>query len=83
NATTQTERHCLEVENGVCWSELYCLQYFDAVCCTIIDRIHNLFLGTVRRMIEKWLADEVIDNKNLLPCKRLLRKWCCCRIILY
>ncbi|OAD72412.1 hypothetical protein PHYBLDRAFT_102112, partial [Phycomyces blakesleeanus NRRL 1555(-)] len=48
SATTEAERHCLEVENGVCWSKLHCLQYFDVVHCTIIDLMHNLFLGTAK-----------------------------------
>ncbi|OAD73940.1 hypothetical protein PHYBLDRAFT_102101, partial [Phycomyces blakesleeanus NRRL 1555(-)] len=48
NATTHTERHCLEVANGVCWSKLHHLQYFDVVCCTIVNPMHNLFLGTTK-----------------------------------
>ncbi|OAD76880.1 hypothetical protein PHYBLDRAFT_102179, partial [Phycomyces blakesleeanus NRRL 1555(-)] len=48
NATKPTERQRLEVAHGVRWSELHCLQYFDIVCCTIIDPMHNLFLGTAK-----------------------------------
>ncbi|OAD72632.1 hypothetical protein PHYBLDRAFT_102215, partial [Phycomyces blakesleeanus NRRL 1555(-)] len=45
NTTTEAERHYLEVENDICWSKLHCFQYFDVVCYTIIDPMHNLFLG--------------------------------------
>ncbi|OAD65777.1 hypothetical protein PHYBLDRAFT_102100, partial [Phycomyces blakesleeanus NRRL 1555(-)] len=48
NATKPTERQRLEVAHGVCWSELHRLQYFDIVRCTIIDPMHNLFLGTAK-----------------------------------
>ncbi|OAD72704.1 hypothetical protein PHYBLDRAFT_102004, partial [Phycomyces blakesleeanus NRRL 1555(-)] len=45
SASTPSERHQLEVENGVQWLQLYCLGYFDLVRRTIIDPMHNLFLG--------------------------------------
>ncbi|OAD79446.1 hypothetical protein PHYBLDRAFT_102389, partial [Phycomyces blakesleeanus NRRL 1555(-)] len=44
NATKSSERQCLEVENGVCLCELHRLQYFDIVCCTIVNLMYNLFL---------------------------------------
>ncbi|OAD74052.1 hypothetical protein PHYBLDRAFT_112449, partial [Phycomyces blakesleeanus NRRL 1555(-)] len=47
-AGSNAERARLEKENGVCWSELHRLQYFNAVECTIIDPMHNLFLGTAK-----------------------------------
>ncbi|OAD72711.1 hypothetical protein PHYBLDRAFT_102363, partial [Phycomyces blakesleeanus NRRL 1555(-)] len=45
NASTLSERHQLEVKNGVQWLQLQRLGYFDLVCGTIIDPMHNLFLG--------------------------------------
>ncbi|KAG2191745.1 hypothetical protein INT47_003105 [Mucor saturninus] len=73
NATTKTERHRLEVENGVRWSELHRLEYFDAVRCTIIDPMHNLFLGTAKRMMEKWVADGIIDSKKLVSMQNMVK----------
>ncbi|OAD65566.1 hypothetical protein PHYBLDRAFT_142968 [Phycomyces blakesleeanus NRRL 1555(-)] len=35
--------------------KLYCLGYFDLVCGTIIDPMHNLFLGTAKRMMDQWI----------------------------
>ncbi|OAD65662.1 hypothetical protein PHYBLDRAFT_175843 [Phycomyces blakesleeanus NRRL 1555(-)] len=60
------------VENGVRWSELHRLQYFDVVRCTIIDPMHNLFLGTAKRMMEKWVADGLIDNKKLVAMQKIV-----------
>ncbi|OAD76863.1 hypothetical protein PHYBLDRAFT_100373, partial [Phycomyces blakesleeanus NRRL 1555(-)] len=48
NAKTLTERKRLEIENGVRWSELHRLVYFEPVHATIIDPMHNLFLGTAK-----------------------------------
>ncbi|OAD76872.1 hypothetical protein PHYBLDRAFT_102304, partial [Phycomyces blakesleeanus NRRL 1555(-)] len=45
SASTPSERQQLEVEYGVQWSQLYHLGYFDLVHGTIIDVMHNLFLG--------------------------------------
>ncbi|OAD70050.1 hypothetical protein PHYBLDRAFT_102474, partial [Phycomyces blakesleeanus NRRL 1555(-)] len=45
SASTPSERHRLEVENGVRWSQLHRLGYLDLVRGTIIDPMHNLFLG--------------------------------------
>ncbi|OAD66760.1 hypothetical protein PHYBLDRAFT_102136, partial [Phycomyces blakesleeanus NRRL 1555(-)] len=48
SASTPSERQQLEVENGVRWLQLYCLRYFDLVRGTIIDPMHNLFLGMAK-----------------------------------
>ncbi|OAD71077.1 hypothetical protein PHYBLDRAFT_102250, partial [Phycomyces blakesleeanus NRRL 1555(-)] len=45
SASTPSERHQLEIENGVRWSQLHRLGYFDLVYGTIINPMHNLFLG--------------------------------------
>ncbi|OAD65548.1 hypothetical protein PHYBLDRAFT_120085, partial [Phycomyces blakesleeanus NRRL 1555(-)] len=57
NATKPTERQHLEVAHDVHWSELYNLWYFDIIHCAIINPIHNLFLGTSKRMLERMVAD--------------------------
>ncbi|OAD68440.1 hypothetical protein PHYBLDRAFT_102322, partial [Phycomyces blakesleeanus NRRL 1555(-)] len=44
NAVTISERQHLEIKNDVRWSQLHRLGYFDLVCGTIIDLMHNLFL---------------------------------------
>ncbi|OAD70986.1 hypothetical protein PHYBLDRAFT_102018, partial [Phycomyces blakesleeanus NRRL 1555(-)] len=48
NALNNTEQTCLEKENGTRWSELHWLSYFDLVRFTVIDPIHNLYLGTAK-----------------------------------
>ncbi|OAD66210.1 hypothetical protein PHYBLDRAFT_70953 [Phycomyces blakesleeanus NRRL 1555(-)] len=74
NATKPTERQCLEVAYGICWSKLQHLQYFDIVYCMIIDPMHNLFLDTAKRMRERWIADGLIDNKKLVVMQKTVEK---------
>ncbi|OAD75513.1 hypothetical protein PHYBLDRAFT_64429 [Phycomyces blakesleeanus NRRL 1555(-)] len=61
-----SERQQLKIEYGVQWSQLYHLRYFDLVHGTIIDPMHNLFLGTPKRMIETWTKIKKMKNNNLL-----------------
>lgn len=59
---TKTNRERLEKEYGVRYSVLLELEYFDPIRMTIIDPMHNLFLGTAKRMLILWK-----DSKILLP----------------
>ncbi|OAD74081.1 hypothetical protein PHYBLDRAFT_111853, partial [Phycomyces blakesleeanus NRRL 1555(-)] len=53
NTVTISERQHLKIDNGVQWSQLHHLGYFDLVRGTIIDPMHNLFLGTAKRMMDQ------------------------------
>ncbi|OAD67614.1 hypothetical protein PHYBLDRAFT_173946 [Phycomyces blakesleeanus NRRL 1555(-)] len=48
--------------------------YFDIVRCTIIDPMHNLFLGTAKRMLERWVVDGLIDDKKLVAMQKAVEK---------
>ncbi|KAG1440783.1 hypothetical protein G6F56_011775 [Rhizopus delemar] len=54
NATSQRERINLEMEFGTRFSALHNLAYFDVVRCTSVDPMHNLFLGTAKKMVHIW-----------------------------
>ncbi|KAG2190754.1 hypothetical protein INT47_007247 [Mucor saturninus] len=71
SASTPSERHQLEVENGVRWSQLHRLGYFDLVRGTIIDPMHNLFLGTAKRMVETWTASGLITDRDLCQMQKV------------
>ena len=62
NADTMAARRELERQNGTRWSELHCLEYFDPVRSTIIDPMHNLFLGTAKRMVTVWIKNNLITD---------------------
>ncbi|KAG2191502.1 hypothetical protein INT47_010971 [Mucor saturninus] len=64
-ASSEADQKRMEKENGVRWSELHNLEYFNVVECTIIDPMHNLFLGTSKRVMEKWRSAGLITNRDL------------------
>ena len=66
-AKTKAEQVVIERSTGVRYSVLLQIPYFDAPRMCIIDPMHNLFLGTAKKMLEIWKADE-----NLLSSKRFL-----------
>ncbi|OAD81215.1 hypothetical protein PHYBLDRAFT_161839 [Phycomyces blakesleeanus NRRL 1555(-)] len=71
NALNNTERTRLEKENSTRWSELHWLSYFDPVRFTVIDLMHNLYLGTAKRMIQIWRECNYINEKNQLTMQEL------------
>lgn len=72
DASTTLERERLEREHGTRWSQLHRLSYFDAVRFTVIDPMHNLYLGTCQKMSMLWrntvdpATDDFMLTKNHL-----------------
>ncbi|OAD69113.1 hypothetical protein PHYBLDRAFT_172942 [Phycomyces blakesleeanus NRRL 1555(-)] len=62
---SDAQRKRLERENGVRWSELHDLVYFNLVECTVINPIHNLYLKTAKRIMEKWRSSGLITDAHL------------------
>ena len=55
NCRTKTAKFNKEIELGCRYSALLDLPYFDAPAMLILDPMHNLFLGTGKRMISIWI----------------------------
>ena len=54
-----------ESELGCHYSVLLKLPYFDPVRMTIIDPMHNLYLGTAKRILKKvWIEQNLINTKQ-------------------
>ena len=65
-ANTPTERSTLEINAGSRFTEFMHLQYFDCIRFTIIDPMHNLFMGTAKRILQSgWLESGLIGQKEL------------------
>ena len=62
---TQEELNALQTEYGIRLPALCELSYFSAIHFTIIDPMHNLYLGTAKYMIELWLELNIISEKQL------------------
>ncbi|EJD36418.1 hypothetical protein AURDEDRAFT_174541 [Auricularia subglabra TFB-10046 SS5] len=58
-ASTDAERTIYKRVNGVAWSELLRLPYWDPTKFTVVDAMHNLFLGLIKfHICNVWLVEE-------------------------
>ena len=56
----------IEKETGIKYSVLMELEYFDPIRFTIIDPMHNLFLGTAKYMMKNiWMENEILTIQHL------------------
>ena len=65
SATTRSGQEKIEHEACVRYSELLRLSYFDVVRCHLVDPMHNLFLGTSKRMLSIWKEKGFLDPSKL------------------
>ena len=63
--STQESRNAKESLYGARYSELLRLPYFDCIRFTIVNPMHNLFLGTAKRMMEIWLELSILTRADL------------------
>ena len=54
----------MESEYGGRYSKLLDLPYFDPVAMTIIDPMHNLYLGSARRLVYVWIKKGILTEKD-------------------
>lgn len=59
-AKTKTEKVNLESNTGVRFSELSRLSYFDPIRMSIINPMHNMYLGSAKHIIKVWLSTGTI-----------------------
>ncbi|OAD70943.1 hypothetical protein PHYBLDRAFT_63988 [Phycomyces blakesleeanus NRRL 1555(-)] len=82
-ACYKCNRHFPRLENGVNidfrgfdfsrWvlrDGLHRLGYLDLVRGTIIDPMHNLFLGTPKRLMDRWIKDEDIQDGDFVAMQK-------------
>jgi len=58
-ATTQSAQPEIEKGAGIRYSELPRLPYFD-----IADPMHNLFLGTAKKMLKLWRDRKLLTERK-------------------
>ena len=66
SALTPSQRHEIETETGSRFTELMNLPYYDSIRYAIIDRMHNLLLGTPKRLFTKQWVNNGLLNKTAL-----------------
>ena len=62
-AANKTTHEKLATRYGCYFSVLLELEYFNAGRVTVIDPMHNLFLGTAKRMFQLWLERDLTKSK--------------------
>ena len=64
-AKTWTEQLQLEKKYGSRYSELLRLPYFDIVRYHCVDVMHNLLLGTAKRLLSLWVTNKSLTQRDL------------------
>ena len=65
NCKTQTDKTAWEAKLGGRYSVLMDLPYFKPIQYSVIDPMHNLFLGTGKHMLQVWLESDILTKKSL------------------
>ena len=64
--TTSVAKETLQTQHGIKYSVLIELPYFDPIRFTIIDPMHNLFLGTAKHVMKNlWMKKNIITSDHL------------------
>ena len=74
-AKTKAEHDRLSKEYGLYYSVLLELSYFDSVIFTIIDPMHNLFLGTAKSMFKLWMAEGLLEKGDIKKVEERIREF--------
>ena len=61
----KTTREKLATRYACYFSVLLELEYFDAIRFIVIDPMHNLYLGTAKRMFQLWLDRDLLTKAKL------------------
>ena len=64
NANTAKDRKLIERESGSRYSVLLELPYYNIIRYCVVDPMHNLLLGTAKRMLTVWKTAEVISESQ-------------------
>ena len=65
NSSTKAQRKLIEKSYGIRYSVLNELPYFDPIRFTVVDPMHNLFLGTAKRCMENWTRNNILTKDDL------------------
>ena len=74
NAVTPTQRKEIELKNGNRFTELMYLSYYDCIRFSIIDIMHNMFLGTPKRIMYHWIDNGFISKRSLEDIQDTVKK---------
>lgn len=70
NCVSESAAEKLASELGCRYTVVFELPYYARVKMCIIDPMHNLFLGTAKRVFTKWVEDDIITKTGLETIQR-------------
>ena len=62
---TKTERKKMEAKLGSRYTSLLELPYYGSITMCVIDPMHNLFLGTAKKMFKIWCESDILTKQSL------------------
>lgn len=65
NFKSKTEAEKLASKLGTRYTVLLELPYYEAIQMCAIDPMHNLFLGTAKRVFSRWIENDIIGKAGL------------------
>lgn len=65
NCVSGTAAEKLASELGCRYTVLLELPYYSSIEMCVVDPMHNLFLGTAKRVFSKWIENEIITSAGL------------------
>ena len=65
NCRSENAAEKLASELGVRYTVLFELPYYTSIEMCVIDPMHNLFLGTAKRVFSKWIEEDIITKAGL------------------
>jgi hypothetical protein len=63
---TPTSLASAEIDCGLRFSVLLAMPYFDPIKFTVIDPMHNLYLGTGKKMFKLWVKQKLLSDEALV-----------------
>ena len=70
---TKTKISEAESKYGVRYSVLLSLPYFDPVRFTVIDIMHNMYLGTGKHLFQTWIDEKLLINSQLTQIDNMIK----------
>jgi len=77
-AKTKSKHDKLSIKFGMYYSSLLKLEYFNAIQFTVIDPMHNLFLGTAKSVFKIWLNEGILTKQGVEKIERKLKDFEIC-----
>ena len=74
SASSKKDREGKESKYGVRFSSLIHLPYFDFISFVVIDPMHNLMLGTTKKMLKIWKEANLLGEKEFKLLQKRINK---------